>query len=109
MLQELKALFKKYDEQDLIEARSLLQREIERYRLTAYKDLVRQINDQRLDTYVILGKSGTEYQIEVHGFWDDKKDGAVRMIMAIDGGPISAYRPVNRDFIKAPNGALIGE
>lgn len=102
MFQELKSLFRRYDDKDVAEARTVLDRERERYQLITHKDLAQRISEKKLEVYSVSGESGIEYQIEVNGFWDDREGGTIRLVMAIDGGPISAYRPISIEFIKAP-------
>jgi hypothetical protein len=67
------------------------------------------INGGGADTEDRIGPSGTTYQIEVEAFWDDEEGGNLRVCVAIDGGEVSAYRPISSDFIIAPDGSFVGE
>ena len=53
--------------------------------------------------------SGTRYQGEVQVFWDDKPEGAIRVMASIDDGGWRAFVPLTDDFILAPDGTFIGE
>ena len=55
------------------------------------------------------GPDGVMYQIEVQAFWDDKKGGDIRVMVKVDGGEVSAFRPLADSFIVAPDGSFVGE
>ena len=89
------------------EARALLAAHLAGYRTYPYSRLIELIGS--VETADVQGADGTKYQLEVQFFWDDKKKGDVRVLAAIDGGPISSFRPMTDDFIKAANGTYVGE
>ena len=60
-------------------------------------------------TAEVNGPDGMKYQIEVQAVWDSKKGGDIRVIAAVDGGEVSAFRPLTDDFIMAPDGSFVGE
>lgn len=49
------------------------------------------------------------YQGEVQVFWDDKPNGAIRVMASIDDGGWRAFVPLTADFILAPDGTFVGE
>lgn len=57
----------------------------------------------------IRGKSGTGYQVEIEVIWDNKPNGNIRVLGAIDDGRLRAYSPLTRSFILAPDGSFVGE
>lgn len=57
----------------------------------------------------IASESGTRYQVEVQVLWDDKPDGAIRVIGSIDDGDWRAFAPLTDSFILAPDGSFFGE
>jgi hypothetical protein len=89
------------------EARALLLAHLARYRAYPYSRLVELIGS--VETADVRGSDGTMYQLEVEFFWDDKKKGDIRVLAAIDGGPISSLRPMTDDFIKAANDTYVGK
>ena len=89
------------------EAAELLETELEKYRLQSYEELLRL--RKQVDAYWIVGPSEVRYQIEVQAFWDSWRAGNLRVMGSIDGGGISALRPLSRDFIISPDGEFIGE
>ena len=60
-------------------------------------------------TLRVTAESGTWYQGEVQMFWDDKPDGAIRVMASIDDGGWRAFVPLTDAFILAPDGTFIGE
>ena len=52
------------------EAQSLLRKTLKRYKSWPYGELRDRIG--KIDTLQIKGETGTEYQIEVQVFWDDR-------------------------------------
>jgi hypothetical protein len=89
------------------EARVLLATHLAGYRTYSYSRLVELIGS--VETADVRGADGTMYQLEIEFFWDDKKNGDIRVLAAIDGGPISSFRPMTDAFIKAANGAYVDE
>jgi hypothetical protein len=89
------------------EARALLATHLAGYRAYSYSRLVELIGS--VETAHVRGSGGTMYQLEIEFFWDDKKKGDIRVLAAIDGGPISSFSPMTDAFIKAPNGTYVDE
>jgi len=72
-----------------------------------YQDLVTLIG--RPDTNTAVGEDGKTYQLETQVFWDRKKDGDVRVIVAVDDGGWRAFKPLSDSFIMARDGTFVGE
>ena len=49
--------------------------------------------------------------METQIFWDEpkKKGGNLRVTVSVDGGGVSAAKPLLSAFIIAPNGSFVGE
>jgi hypothetical protein len=93
---------------DRNEARVVLADHLVSYRTRTYADLVANISHGGCTD--IIGPSGTAYQVEVNIVWDDKPNGNVRVLAAIDDGTFRAtFSPVTDDFIKAPDDTFVGE
>ncbi|MBL7663257.1 hypothetical protein JNK13_10960 [bacterium] len=84
------------------EAKKLLAQELKKYRQKSYTELQVLLNAQ--DTYAVTGKSGAEYQIEIQVFWDDQKDGNLRVVGAVDDGGLRSFMPLTDGFILTPEG-----
>ena len=87
-------------------AMSVLAEQLGPYRTKPYavlKELIGQI-----DTYEVETPDGLTYQIEMQVFWDDKPDGDIRVIGAINDGKWRAFFPLSDDFIMTPDGAFRG-
>jgi len=103
------------------EARTIVKEKLEPYRHKSYAELVEMVG--KPDTFEITGPSGTEYQVEIEAFWDDKPNNNVRVMAAIDESPqrpvfwripvlrwIPIYgADVIECFIMSPGGTFIGE
>jgi hypothetical protein len=89
------------------EARQLLLAHLQQYRARSYSDLLALLNTPR--NTELVGASGTKYQVEVQAFWDLKPQGNVRVRGTIDDGGWRAFMPLVEDFIRAPDGAFVGE
>jgi hypothetical protein len=89
------------------EAKIIIHEELNRYRSKSYDEL-KEIIDKPI-AYEITNPNGVKYQIEIEVFWDDKKNGNIRVLGNIDDGGLSAFRPLSDDFIKSPSGEFIGE
>ena len=89
------------------EAQSILEKQIEGYRGLNYKELIMLIGN--LETFQVLGDTGTQYQLEIQAFWDDQPNGNIRVLGSINDGGIRAFVPLSVDFIVAPDGTFIGE
>ena len=89
------------------EAQSLLRKTLKRYKKWPYDELRDMIG--KIDTLQIKGETGTEYQVEVQVFWDNKLKQNIRVSGAIDDGGWRAFLPITDSFIVAPDGTFIGE
>ena len=89
------------------EARRVLLEHLEQYRGRSYAELL-DLLDTSDDTELVV-PSGTRYQIRVQGFWDDRSHQNLRVRGTIDDGGWYAFVPLVEDFIRAPNGAFVGE
>lgn len=90
------------------EATALLEEELARFRDEDYAKLVSRMSAGSLD-YERTAPSGKKYQVEVQFFWDGQSGGNVRVTASIDDGGWRAFVPLNRHFIRAPDGSLVGE
>lgn len=92
---------------DKIEARQIIESELEKYRKKDYGDL--QYLLERQDVYEIIGKTGIKYNIEIQAFYDDRK-GSIRVCGAIDDGSgFTSFIPMTSDFIMSTESKFIGE
>ena len=86
---------------DREEALSLLHAKLDEYRKLSYDQLAARIGDEEFPEEV--GASGTQYQIEIQIVWDDKPNGAVRVLAAIDDGGWRAFMPLCADLLVTPD------
>ena len=94
---------------DKTEARSILSEHLTRYRSRSYAELAAWVSEGRNDEMEIVAPGGTRYQIEVNFFWDNRRNGNVRVMGAMDDGGIRALFPLTDSFILSPEGRFVGE
>jgi len=92
---------------DSQEARTIVAKELQRYRAMTYQELQRLLKEQ--DLLEVRGPSGASYQLEVEAIWDDRPGGNLRVFGHIDDRGLRALAPLTEDFIIAPNGSFVGE
>jgi len=90
------------------EAIAVLEKELALLRDESYTTLVSRISAGPL-AFERAAPGGTNYQLEIEVFWDDRPGGNVRVMGSVDDGGWRAFIPLCRDFIKAPDGSFIGE
>jgi hypothetical protein len=78
-------------------------------RAVPYDELVARLLTD-VETRVVVGESGTEYQAEIQAIWDAGQPGDLRVMVGVDDGSFrGAFRPEARDFVVAANGRFVGE
>jgi hypothetical protein len=93
---------------NIVEAKSLLENELSRYRKRSYAELVSLLGQP--ETFQRVSPSGTIYQIEMEVFFDDNsKRHTLRVSGAIDDEGWRAVSPLCDDFLIAPDGTFVGE
>ena len=90
-----------------VEALSVLHGQLRRWRERPWRQLREEVGQSH--RFNVIAESGTWYQGEVQVFWDDKPDGAIRVMASIDDGGWLAIVPLTEDFILAPDGTFVGE
>lgn len=90
------------------EAIALLETELAPFREESYDQLVSRMSVGSI-YFERVTPSGAKYQVEIQVLWDDRRGGNIRVMTSIDDGGWRALVPLNRDFIKAPDGSFVGE
>jgi hypothetical protein len=67
------------------------------------------MGEEQATTREVVAASGAVYQIETQVFWDGKPERDIRVMVSVDDGGISAFKPLTDDFIVAPDGSFVGE
>jgi hypothetical protein len=102
------------DRVDKREASEVAEAALADLRALSYDQLVARFLDEDRESVSVMqevvGPSGTRYQVVLEGWYDDASHGPVRISAAVDdGGFWAAMKPLCRDFIRAPDGYVIGE
>jgi len=71
--------------------------------------IVRVVEEPEVETCEVTAESGTTYQLESQVLWDGKAGSDIRVLVAVDDGGWSAYKPLTDDFILAPDGSFVDE
>jgi hypothetical protein len=78
-------------------------------RSVPYVELVERLLGE-VETRLVRGRSGTEYQVEIQAMWDSGRPGNLRVLVGVDDGSFrGAFHPESRSFILAAGGAFVGE
>jgi hypothetical protein len=78
-------------------------------RAVPYDELVARLLSE-IETRVVAGPSGAEYQAEIHAMWDPGREGDLLVMVGVDDGSFrGALRPESRSFIVAADGSFVGE
>ena len=86
-------------------AYGLIDTELRRLQQLSYSELAALIG--RVEAKEVVAEDGNTYQLEIQAFWDGKKGGDVRLIVAADDGGWRAFKPLTGDFHMRPDGSLI--
>jgi hypothetical protein len=86
-------------------AYGLIDTELRRLQQLSYSELAALIG--RVEAKKVVAEDGNTYQLEIQAFWDGKKGGDVRLIVAADDGGWRAFKPLTGDFLMRPDGTLI--
>lgn len=89
------------------EALSVVQGQLQQWRERSWAQPREEVGQPH--RFKVTVESGTWYQGEVQVSWDDKPDGAIRVMASIDDGGWRAFVPLTDDFMLAPDGTCIGE
>jgi hypothetical protein len=92
---------------DNTEARAILHTHLDEWRRRTYAELANDVGQLR--QFEAVGRSGAQYQVNVEIRWDDKPNGAIRVLVDIDDGGWRAVFPLSDDFIVGPDGRFVGE
>ncbi len=92
---------------DKAEAGEILARITSELRKQSYEELRGFLRDPHMRE--ASGAGGATYQVEVQVFWDDRQETNLRVMVSIDDGGLSAFKPLSDDFIIAPDGSFVGE
>ncbi len=90
-----------------VEAKSILEQELSRYRRRSYAELLSLVD--HIEMVERASPSGVTYQVEMQIFFDDESQRNLRVGGAIDDGGWRAWKPLCSDFIMAPDGSFVGE
>ena len=95
-------------EMNTVEAKSILENELSRYRKLSYGELLSLLD--KAETFERSSPSGAVYQIEMQIFFDDNSNRTtLRVSGEIDDGGWRAFSPLCDDFLIAPDGSFVDE
>jgi hypothetical protein len=93
---------------DRAEAIEVAEGRLAELRQLAYPRLVEELLDQPRSECATAA-SGRRYQLEIEAVWDNRRHDNLRVRVLVDDGGPSATRPLQCDFIVAPDGSFVGE
>jgi hypothetical protein len=93
---------------DKQEARQILNDEIVKLRTRSYEDLRDSLLAESQE-FEVVGASGVRYQVDTFAHWDGRKDGDLRVFVAVDDGGWRSFAPLSESFIVAADGSFACE
>jgi hypothetical protein len=82
------------------EAKEILATQMRELKTLSYSQFSAWVTEKRIETPLVQGASGTEYQIEIEAMWDCRRGGDIRVVASIDdGGLRSSLLPLCDSFI----------
>ncbi len=89
------------------EAKQLLSEVLATEGVKPYSELKELVALEHVETFEIVGRSGTKYQVEIQYFWDDRPEGTIRIMASIDDGGLRAFVPItDSELVSPPNPAF---
>ena len=88
-------------------ARVIAEEELVAYRNMSYDSIRRKIGYP--ESFERVSDLGEPYQIEIDFFYDNHKEGNIRVVAAVSFNFWTDFSPVSSDFIIAQTGDFIGE
>ncbi len=88
-------------------ARAIIEDRLKTLRKLSYGELAELVG--RVSCDCINGPDGEEYQVETETRWDGKTGDNIRVIVAVDGPGISAFKSLIGAFIMLADGSLVEE
>ena len=87
------------------EAKEVLAGQLRELQKLPYAEFRSWVVEKKIETPLVKGASGAEYQVEVEALWDGKPGGDIRVLVSVDdGGFLSSFLPLCGSFIVAPGG-----
>ena len=87
------------------EAKAILTSEFLKLRALTYQDLADRLADE-VERFEAVGLSGTTYNVELQGYWDDDEHRDLRVIASIDDGGLRTFLPFTDAFTINPAGKI---
>jgi hypothetical protein len=82
------------------EAKQILATQVRELETLSYSEFRSWAIEKRIETPLVKGASGTEYQIEIQAMWDCQRGGDIRVLVSIDDGSLrSSLLPLCDSFI----------
>jgi len=93
---------------NIIEATEILSNHVTILKKSNYSDLRKYLRSDELSTREFTGRTGTNYRIDIHASWVDKKDGNLRIRTSIDSDYFSYFFPLSEEFILTRYSGFVG-
>jgi len=85
----------------------LMEQELRKLQKLPYQKFLKVLD--KVSTTTLQGADGKTYQLERQAFWDCKKGGNIRVMVCVDDGGLSAFKPLSGAFIISPDGTFVKE
>jgi hypothetical protein len=91
------------------EAKEIIANHLRELKKLPYAEFRSWVIEKTIETPLVKGSSGTEYQVEIQALWDGKRGGTIRVFVSVDdGGLLSSFLPLCGSFVVSPDASLEG-
>jgi hypothetical protein len=92
------------------EAKEFLADQVRELKKLPYAEFRSWVVEKKIETPLVKGASGAEYQVEIQAMCDSKRGGDIRVFVSIDdGGLVSSFLPLCSSFIISLEGGFEGK
>lgn len=94
---------------NISEANEILSKHFTLLKNTNYSELKGYLHPDKYSVREFTGISGRIYRINIKASWVDKKEGSIKIRIAVDDGGISYFYPLTNEFILTRYGGFVGD
>lgn len=81
------------------EARGILAAQIDRLKTLPYGELTRYTDPELVESFEVVGESGTRFEVEIGACWEDEAQHNLRVIVEVDDFGEDKLLPVTETFV----------
>jgi hypothetical protein len=92
------------------EAKEILENQVRELKKRSYSEFRSWVMEKKIETPLVKGASGIEYQVEIEAKWDSQRRGDIGVLVSVDDGSlVSSFVPLGDSFIISSDESLVGQ